>query len=233
MCRCEECALGTYTGEVGPGPCTPCPDDAITEATGSTVVTACLCNVGFTGDIAAPEDTCTGCEVATYKDETGPGACVPCPADSTTEEEASTAVTACLCEAGFTGDIAAPADECASCDIDFWKTELGPAACTACPENSNTEAAGSPSFTACVCDTANGWEGEIGSPEEVCRQPTSVGPVAVVGISAAAVVGVAAALGGVFYGKGAYSVQSNADLGIERRAGDTRNDPLLDGQSRA
>lgn len=199
----------------------------------STAITDCLCAAGHSGDPQAPEDTCDACEEATYKEGTGPGACLDCPADSTTEEEGATAVTLCLCEAGFTNEIAAPTDNCATCAVDTWKTELGPEDCTSCPENSNTNGAdGSPSYTACICDADNGWEGEIGSPADICRQPTSVTPGAVVGISAAAVVGVAAALGGVMYGKGAYSVQSNADLGIERRgrtpSGDgERTDPLL------
>ena len=194
---------------------------------GSTALADCLCDAGHEGDITTPESTCDACAIATYKEgPPGPEPCVGCPTDSTTEEEGANAVTLCLCEAGFTNEITGPEDTCDTCAVDTWKTALGPADCTPCPANSNTEGVvGSPSYTACVCDAANGWEGEIGSPADICRQPTAVSPGAVVGISAAAVVGVSAALGGVMYGKGAYS-QSNEDLGIERRRQEPR-DPLL------
>ena len=148
--------------------------------------------------------------------------------DTTEGEHGATAVTLCLCAAGFTGEITVPADACAACAVDTWKTDLGPIECRPCPANSDTGGAtGSPSYTACVCDAANGWEGEIGSPADVCRQPTVVTPGAVIGISAAAVVGVAGALGGVMYGKGAYSKSNNEDLGIERRRRES-TEPLFD-----
>lgn len=87
---CGECPLGTWLAEVGPGPCTPCTANAITAAAASVAITDCLCNVGHSGTIAEPEDVCAACELAEYKDATGPGDCTPCPALSTTEEEAST-----------------------------------------------------------------------------------------------------------------------------------------------
>eukprot|EP01043_Picozoa_sp_COSAG02_P088650 COSAG02_NODE_25733_length_650_cov_2.239564_1_plen_152_part_01 len=147
---------------------------------GSTALTDCLCDAGHEGVITAPESTCDACAVATYKESPGSDPCLGCPVDSTTEEEGATAVTLCLCQAGFTNAIQNATDTCATCEVDTWKTELGPADCTPCPANANTEgAAGSPSYTACVCDAANGWEGEIGSPADICRQPTAVNPGAV------------------------------------------------------
>ena len=64
---CQICGAGTYLGgppEAPAATCTDCPDDSTTAGTGSTVVTACECEAGFTGDIQAPADTCAACSQA-------------------------------------------------------------------------------------------------------------------------------------------------------------------------
>lgn len=133
----------------------------------------------------------------------------------------------CLCTPGNTGEIAASADECTACAENTYKPVNGPADCTACPANSETGEGetGADAPTACVC--VEGFIGVIAGPNDTCRSPGQLGAGAIVGISAAAVVGVAAAFGGIMYGKGAY------ERGRRYSVQQDRNDPLMPGGSNA
>ena len=76
---------------------------------------------------------CAPCAVDTYGETPGLETCAGCTADSSTDGAVgSTAITACLCDAGYTGDIVLPADTCDACLADTYKEELGTAACTGC-----------------------------------------------------------------------------------------------------
>ena len=166
---CDPCGLATYKGEVGPCPpqCTACPGAGVTTAeTGSTLVTECLCIAGWSGDIVDTESECAICPVGEYNEEVGPGACTRCPEFATTEETGSTAITDCLCEAGFTGDIAIPTDLCGACELGSYKPEVGPAACAACPVDATTAETGSSAVTDCLCTA--GFTGEIDRPASLC-----------------------------------------------------------------
>merc|ERR1711865_528308 len=137
-----------------------------------------------------------------YKGGLGIAACDSCPDAATTEAEASTLVTECLCTAGHTGDIAVPEDVCDACELNTWKSEIGPEVCSGCPTNSITTEEGATEVSACECDTANGWTGDIETEEDDCVEEESSGlsTGAIVGITAAGVAGLAATAGGIAYG---------------------------------
>eukprot|EP01051_Picozoa_sp_SAG22_P011837 SAG22_NODE_1175_length_5248_cov_5.674694_4_plen_439_part_00 len=167
---CDVCALGTYKGIDGPGVCTDCPGvGVITAATASTVVTDCLCVAGYFGEILATEDECEICEIGTYKEAMGiADACEVCPVEATTAATGSTAVTDCLCVAGFTGLIDRPASLCVACEAGTYKEVVGPADCTACTGNADTATPGSDSIGSCRCLAGYGREGDITGPEDTC-----------------------------------------------------------------
>jgi hypothetical protein len=86
---------------------------------------------------------------------------------SSTTEPGATDVSACICQAGFTGDITAPGDECAPCPVGEYKEESGPGTCTACPEGRTTEEEGSGAIADCLCEA--GTFATIPDPESECE----------------------------------------------------------------
>ena len=58
--------VGEYKEDPGTTDCDDCPDDSTTAGTGSTVVTACECDAGYSGIIADDTDTC---QICTYSGE--------------------------------------------------------------------------------------------------------------------------------------------------------------------
>jgi hypothetical protein len=53
----------------------------------------------------------------------------------------ATAVTACLCAAGYEGEIATAADACTACELGSYLGEVGEGPCTDCTENAVTAGA--------------------------------------------------------------------------------------------
>ena len=94
--------------------------------------------------------TCTSCPVDTYQDNANfmGTACTACPAGSSTlGATGSTAITACKCNAGYSGP---DGGTCSACDTDKYKSIAGPVACTARPTSSSTVGlTGSTAITAC------------------------------------------------------------------------------------
>ena len=60
---------------LGPGGCLSCPPQATTAEGASTTIEDCLCDVGHTGLVTAPDSNCSRCEADGYKDALGPAAC--------------------------------------------------------------------------------------------------------------------------------------------------------------
>jgi hypothetical protein len=166
--ECTECGLGRWKAGSGTAECTECPSDSNTSGPGSEQRSDCLCNAGFNGTIDGPASACDACEIGTYKSDPGTDDCDDCPNDATTEGEAATEISLCLCEAGHTGTITAPASSCSSCDIATYKVELGPSGCLNCPDSpfSTTEGEASTNVTDCLCIA--GREGEIDGAGATC-----------------------------------------------------------------
>ena len=213
-----------------------CPADSTTADVGAVLVTECICNAGFTGVIEDPDGNCNPCEVATYKETVGPGDCLDCPMQSTTENTASTAVGQCLCNPGFTGTVDNPFSECLECEEDTWKSTLGTNECAACPDcervpscSSSEGETGGTEPGVCVCNQEEGWEGIIASPADVCRKLDAKGlnTDTIVMLSVAGSAGVLLAFGGIFFAKSSMCRRTN----IQIPGSGTMSDPLWPGKS--
>jgi hypothetical protein len=93
--NCTTCPAGTYKPTNGSAACTSCTANA-NSAVGSTNVSGCSCNSGYTGPDVGP---CVACVAGTYKNVSGSAACGVCPANT---YSASVASVCTACAAGFT-----------------------------------------------------------------------------------------------------------------------------------
>jgi len=104
---CRGCISGKYKISIGNSECLDCPQFS-NSLVGSTALTACTCNAGYTG---VNGGTCTPCGAATYRPDTS-AVCLNCPALSNSLI-GSTALTDCICNAGYMG---ADGALCTACD---------------------------------------------------------------------------------------------------------------------
>ena len=112
---CSTCAAGTYKVGIGSASCTPCvtgkysTTPAATAETAclscpvnsnspsqSSAVTACKCNVGYSGPDG---DVCAPCAPGTYKDTIGPATCTSCPSFSGDACMSCVSTAMCACTA--------------------------------------------------------------------------------------------------------------------------------------
>jgi len=127
---CEPCAADTYKEGLGPDACGAC-GLFMRSPVAAVLQTQCLCDTGyfFTGLF----DSCEACAAGTFKATVSNGApeddCVACPAASFSRH-ASTNVSGCSCNAGFTPS--EDAEGCDSCDPGDFKAAPGPELCESC-----------------------------------------------------------------------------------------------------
>ena len=207
---CQNCGVGTYSpGSVAS--CTNCPEgkySAINAATGCTSCPAnsnspegsssCTCNTGFaatsnggcaqqcsagyTGPDGGP---CTECVAGKYKTTTGTAACTGCPGNSISPSTSS-ARTACVCNAGYTGQITDTTGTCTACTTGNYKAGTGSALCTqcgpgkysgveaatasstcsSCPDFSGSSCTSCTTYLGCACNA--GYTGANGGPCTGC-----------------------------------------------------------------
>ena len=132
------------------------------------MVTQCLCVAGHSGDIVDTDSECTIRAEGTWNADVGPGACTECPEFASTAAEGATTITECLCEPGYSGDIAIPTDLCTGCEIGTFKPTAGPEACTDCTENADTMFTGAAEIGECRCLAGFGRDGPIVAEEDTC-----------------------------------------------------------------
>lgn len=171
---CMLCAADTwlgYSAAIAPSNCSSCSPNSQSPE-GSSLITACQCNAGWTGNLGGP---CTACIAGTYKLLKGSASCVNCPADTySVTVNATTAgtclacpansvspagsddVTDCQCNPGYTGPNGGP---CVQCAAGLWKSWIGPEACSTCPEGTYSGATGLTNYTQCTDCPANFWSG--------------------------------------------------------------------------
>ena len=126
---CTACPVHTYKDEPGNASCTACwRDSQALEA--SSDVGSCMCNSGFQHGGPEPGFPCLACALDHYQDDIGKDACKQCPPHSLTVANGSTALTDCLCDAGFSGALGGP---CTACEPGSFKSAAGDASCAACP----------------------------------------------------------------------------------------------------
>ena len=129
---CTSCEAGTYQIFNGSWPCSMCPSNS-NSPPGSDEPTDCVCNAGYTGPDGG---ACQHCTANTYKPQNGPSACFPCPSNSQSSLEASTRVTDCICNAGYSGPDGGP---CTACNAGSAKAGVGDGNCTICPAGTYAE----------------------------------------------------------------------------------------------
>jgi len=173
---CIPCAVGKYANETGhPEECLSCPAHTY-SAEGSSLITNCTCNAGYTGPDG---DACEACVAGKYKDAAGEAGCSDCPASSSSPE-GSTASTNCTCNAGYTGPdgdtceacptgsskVVRGSSACIPCAAGKYANETGhPEECLSCPAHTYS-AEGSSLITNCTCNA--GYTGADGDACEAC-----------------------------------------------------------------
>ena len=126
---CTACPVHTYKDEPGNASCTACWRDSQALAA-SRAVDSCMCNTGFHHGGSEPAYPCLGCALSHYQDDIGKTACKQCPQHTLTLANTSTALTDCLCDAGFSGALGGP---CTACEPGSFKAGPGDASCALCP----------------------------------------------------------------------------------------------------
>ncbi|XP_055865963.1 sushi, von Willebrand factor type A, EGF and pentraxin domain-containing protein 1-like isoform X3 [Biomphalaria glabrata] len=95
---CSICPNGTYKGEAGNMPCTPCPGNTTTPSFGSTNIAQCSLIHCEKGLFLRDNISCSVCLNGTYKDFTGNQQCIKCPMNTTTREVGGTDIKDCSLE---------------------------------------------------------------------------------------------------------------------------------------
>ena len=147
--KCTVCAQGKFKSISGDIPCSNCPANTISPR-GSTTITSCVCNAGFSGASGA----CLSCTAGTYKTLPGNGACTNC-----NDEEPFIDATRQIQRA----------QTCQQCAPGTYQNMSSPGAlCVNCPVNS-TSPVGSQSITNCACK--DGFIGDVNNCKQ-CRTGT-------------------------------------------------------------
>ena len=160
--ECELCEPGKFKAVGGTSPCTEtCPVNADSKP-GSTALTDCECNAGFTGPNGGE---CEACLAGSYKADKGPGACDECPKDTyseatgamssdtcvacpedTSSGPGSPTVDFCVCKAGFIGS---DGGECEACPPGKYSTMPGADECSDCAAGTYSTIIGAVSSSTC------------------------------------------------------------------------------------
>ena len=121
---CDPCDVGTYTDTTDNDACSVCPDDSTTPGTGSTSLSDCSCNSGYSGINGG---ACTICPANTYED-ISTNTCTNCP-DNTVSNEGSFDVSDCQCSYGFmklfTDTFVSNLEDCGGLPSNPWNANHG------------------------------------------------------------------------------------------------------------
>ncbi|XP_070186674.1 uncharacterized protein [Littorina saxatilis] len=101
---CMMCPMNTYSSDNSTF-CTPCPDEHVTRATGSTNQTQCLppCPMGTYNPVDGHGNSnagCIPCPLNFYANKTGMSVCVECAGNDKTEQEMSATAEKCIAHSG-------------------------------------------------------------------------------------------------------------------------------------
>ena len=124
------------------------------------VPASCVCDKGWQPWVGGIAGTCLICENDMYKPEIGNASCLRCPAYSHSNQ-GSTALSACRCWDGYTGE---NGGMCTPCGAGTYKPS-GTAVCLPCPAFSNSPNA-SGTLSDCTCNA--GFTGNNGGTCTVC-----------------------------------------------------------------
>ena len=177
---CTDCLAGSYSGRIGANnseTCVSCPDNS-SSVVSSSALTGCTCNAGATGPNGGPcalcvpgkyktvigTAVCTNCSANTFSSVTGAtsiSACSTCPANS----QSVGASAVCVCNRGFTGPDGGP---CLACVPGTFKTQIGAADCTFCPNNTFSGVIGSTNASVCQACQTNAISAAGSVDQEYC-----------------------------------------------------------------
>ena len=148
---CIPCSVATYGDQDGMTACLSCLPNMMTANVGSSSVSACLCNAGYTGS-----QSCSACLAGQYKTGLGSQACTNCsigyfsttvaldsptcklcPKYSTTVFSGSNSRANCVCRTGYYDTRATPTPEtspiCVACLPGKFRDSLSSPGCSVCP----------------------------------------------------------------------------------------------------
>lgn len=174
---CALCVAGTFCPEQ-----TSVPEQCVANsasAEGSGALSDCQCLPGFYLDESAGYE-CVQCAVGTYKEEQGQQACSVCPANTFNPElgsislgacepcdpaarapEGSSAVGACLCSLGYSGQ---PGGDCEACVPGKFRSNTAEYICSDCPVDSYNDQPLMDSVESCIsCPANTSSQGQFGS----------------------------------------------------------------------
>ena len=197
---CNACAPGTYNADPGSSCtscgagkyrvlsaanderlCLDCPANTF-SASGSSQLTNCSCNAGYSGGADGVE--CTACPAGKFKTAVGIGTCTDCPADqysaavaqvtstctscpANSQGPAGSSTTAtCQCNVGYTG---ANGQECLACVQGTYKTAVGAQACTLCGNNTFSSAVAANSSSVCAVCQGNSTSNRGSTRQSDCH----------------------------------------------------------------
>ncbi|XP_076814212.1 sushi, von Willebrand factor type A, EGF and pentraxin domain-containing protein 1-like isoform X2 [Clavelina lepadiformis] len=147
--ECVSCDKGYYQDAEAQLSCKACPAETSTSEINSRSLDECkdLCDLGTYSSDGL--ERCIACSQNTYADMHGLTGCAPCPENTGTARRGSTSLSQCgrLCEPGtvsFSG-----IEPCYPCPIGTYQFEVGLTFCYECPDDANTDAVGSETYTDC------------------------------------------------------------------------------------
>ena len=142
--QCGQCEAGKFSPKAGASVCELCSEGKYSTTVGSSMVT-----------------DCTECDAGTYNTLQGQDsvtACLSCP-DNSISPAGSTAKSACLCNAGFTGP---SGGSCKICVAGTYKAVLGPESCTLCAAGKKLLTDGSKVETDCLACEEGKYSAKLG-----------------------------------------------------------------------
>ncbi|KAJ1463626.1 hypothetical protein T484DRAFT_1650832, partial [Baffinella frigidus] len=126
--QCFLCGHGTWKDRHNwDTSCTDCPSGTITEETGSTALSQCICRSGYYG--TSNGATCSYCSTGKFKALKGIGDCTSCAVG----KRANTGKSECTdCSPGLFTDERGQ-HRCTECPVQTYQDEYGKTSCSSCP----------------------------------------------------------------------------------------------------
>ena len=148
--------------------CSPCSPGFYNTRTNQTQCTPCAAGLASLVPQASTPFVCESCPVGTFA-TAGEDECQTCGQHETTLGVNSTSSEDCLCRPGFV--LSSLRGVCIACELGSYKAHIGDnTTCTACPDNSYTDAENQTTLAACRCNA--GYVGPDGGPCVACAQGT-------------------------------------------------------------
>jgi len=145
----EPCRVNHYNDDVTKLECTQCPSPSTyTDKGALTSLQQCTCQPGYYRPDA--QSSCEAADIGFYA-EGADAAETPCPDDATSLQVATTSVSGCVCNAGYTPQTT-NTDQCTACPSGTVKHVVSDDPCIQCPANSQLPADSPHLSESCRCN---------------------------------------------------------------------------------